>query len=34
MSTNSDALPTLSGFGNQFESEAAPGALPQGCNSS
>ena len=30
---NSSALPTQSGFGNEFATEALPGALPQGRNS-
>jgi homogentisate 1,2-dioxygenase len=32
-STDTGPRPTLSGFGNQFASEAVPGALPQGRNS-
>ena len=30
---DSTARPMLAGFGNQFASEAVPGALPQGRNS-
>ncbi|OJY74315.1 MAG: homogentisate 1,2-dioxygenase [Rhodospirillales bacterium 70-18] len=33
MDTTTDAAPMLSGFGNEFATEALPGALPQGRNS-